>query len=485
MPDPKSTTPPDAPQSPPEPSDDQALAELQSLLESNPELGDQILTRLMPSADPGWMRGEINGIGEISRGDNAGGISLDDFLEKSRGPESTIDIAELQAFWNEFSNVFDGPPPSLDEVASTKFQTKEDWKSYGFAKGSWAYHGLGLPVSRPMWIDLPSPAKDLSHPIRPEHDPSKAPLRLGLFADFGNGLYPTKAIARQLARAKLPYVFHLGDVYYRGSAEEFGDYFEKPLASMIEHSEFFMLSGNHEMYSKGIHFQSYIKEKHQRFPQLQRQNGEMFRLTGHGLQIIGIDTMWNGWQGGLPRAWARLGDREKELLELWLKDAGPNTFTVLLTSDEPWDNGGRSMTKFHGDLEPYIQRGLIDMWFWGNVHYAALYKPWQAEGCTRPGVIGSCIGHGGYPFYTQRKDQLPNGVEFAWMEEKHRFWPKANVRPDLGNNGWCEMQVERGASQWNIKLIYRDWVGRDRAIAEISKPDGSGIRLNSTRDIST
>lgn len=472
-------SPPPPAEQTPELSESETLDTLQHLLDADPDNAAEILGRLMPSADPEWVAEQINTLSAQTRG----GVSPDDVppvIPKSIF-KPDVNPGQLKKFCAEFIDALGGNPLTKEEVESEQFQTKEDWYSYAFAPGAIGYHVKGMRVAPPLWRQLPNPARDLTHALRPEHDPSKSPLRLGLFADFGNGLYAPRAIARRLVKAKLPYVFHLGDVYYGGNEQQFQDYFREPLAPLIDHSELFILAGNHEMYAKGVHFQAFIKEKADKHKELQRQNGEMFRLMGHGLQIIGIDTMWNDWQGAFPqlsRAQARLGKEEKWVLEQWLSDAGPNTLTVLLTSDHPWDIGSGSLTPLHGDFAPYIQDGKIDFWFWGNVHYAALYERWQAEHNTKPGVIGSCIGHGGYPFYTQKPGKLPKGVDTRWIEQAHRFWPYDKVRPDVGANGWCEMDVEREASGWKVKLIYRDWVGRDRAIADISKKDGGGVKLD-------
>lgn len=441
------------------------LEALRRVLAEMPEGGDELLGRLMPSAKPEWIRDQINTV-------------------DSPQPEAfslfspQVDATELHKFCTQFSDALGGVQLSVDEVSSTKFQTKEDWNNYAFAPGAIAYHALGKKVAPPLWRKLAAPAKDLSHALRPEHDPSKAPLRLGLFADFGNGLYPTKGIARQLAKAKLPYVFHLGDVYYGGSEKEFRDYFSTPLAPMIEHSEFFMLAGNHELYADGVHFQRYLQAKHAKYPALQRQNGEMFRLVGKGLQIIGIDTMWTEWEGNGPRVYAHLGAKEKAVLKEWLKDVGPNTLTVLMTSDHPWDLGSSSLTPLHKEFEEFVKQGQIDLWFWGNVHYAALYLPWQTPGNFKPGFVGSCIGHGGYPFYTQKNDTLPDRVGLAWLEKQHRFAPFKKVRPDVGMNGWCEMEVRRDNASWAVKLRYLDWVGRESHVTTLTKADGRGILID-------
>jgi hypothetical protein len=127
--------------------------------------------------------------------------------------------------------------------------------------------------------------------------------------------------------------------------------------------------------------------------------------------------------------------------------------------------------------------GRVDLWFWGNVHYGALYEPWPFEDTGSParGLVGSCIGHGGYPFYTQKENDnkvVPEGIRCRWLETKSRFWPESRLRPEVGANGWCRMKLARAADRWNVVLTYVDWVGRDRLRATLCKPDGHGIRVD-------
>lgn len=48
------------------------------------------------------------------------------------------------------------------------------------------------------------------------------------------------------------------------------------------------------------------------------------------------------------------------------------------------------------DRREFVDAGLIHAWFWGDEHYAALYEPNDALA-----FVGSCVGHGGYPFGTK------------------------------------------------------------------------------------
>jgi hypothetical protein len=342
-----------------------------------------------------------------------------------------------------------------------------------------AYHAGGA-VARPLYDELADLPRALTHDLRPGQDPAEHPLEIGLFADFGNATYPAAGIARQLSLAKLPYAMHLGDVYYAGTRDEFergffygqGAGLAGPLAPMLGSTELFMLAGNHEMYSGGVHFQQAILQKRNALPALQRQQAEMFRLRGHGVQLIGIDTMWTDWAGrAFGRHHSRLGTQAKALLDAWLAEA--STLTVLLTADEPWDLSSARCTPLLDDLAPYVRKGKIDLWFWGNVHYAAQYRRFQLPDSQANGFVSACIGHGGYPFYTQKSGQkLPKGVTAAWVDTRPRFWPWTGIRPDVGLNGWVRMALARRATGWEVTLRWMDWVGREVARTLIAKPDG-------------
>jgi hypothetical protein len=114
------------------------------------------------------------------------------------------------------------------------------------------------------------------------------------------------------------------------------------------------------------------------------------------------------------------------------------------------------------------------------VHYAALYEPWAFVDAGSPTrrMITSCIGHGGYPYYTQsRVGPLPDGLACRWLETKSRFWPDVSVRPDVGLNGWCRMKLARANDRWSVGLTYVDWVGRDRLHANLVREDGRSVRF--------
>ncbi len=187
-------------------------------------------------------------------------------------------------------------PIRLEDAALQKFQTKEDWESYVFASGAIGFT-WGSKVEPPIWPKLTNPAEAMTHDLR-VGEFKDSTIDLALFSDNANGLHASRSIAKQVVDSRLPYAFHLGDVYYGGSPEEFKNYFEAPLAGMLDRTEFFMIAGNHEMFAKGKYFQEYLLRKALDHKDRQRQCGEMFRLRGPGFRILGIDTMFVGADSG-------------------------------------------------------------------------------------------------------------------------------------------------------------------------------------------
>jgi hypothetical protein len=454
-----------------------AFAELETLrtiLNQQPDRGRTLLTRLLPTEDPEALRAAIDT--EIER-------------VRSTPPDRAIwpfnhldhpavDVGALTAFANAYKLT------GLDKptVASQLYQTKEDWERYASARGGAKFH-IGFGVQKPLSEELNSTAADMTHPVRDGEVAADGSIEVALFADNGNALYPSAAIAKQIVDAHLPYAFHLGDVYYGGKQAEFEKYFEAPLRGMFDRTELFMITGNHEMYAKGEWFKDMIRRKGKAPSGRQRQVAESFCLRGPSFQIIGLDTMFVDWDGARLRLDDYANEQRLRLLDTWLSER-PNDFTVLLTSNEAWTRGSKDPTRLYRSLRETIG-GRVDLWFWGNVHYAALYDMWAYGDPKRPlrQLVTSCIGHGGYPFYTQTHvDVLPRGVTCRWYESKSRFWPESKVRPDVGLNGWCRMKLKRESDGWDVTLTYIDWVGRERARAHLGRKDEGSIYFKSVEE---
>ena len=350
---------------------------------------------------------------------------------------------------------FEGYDPEAIPIdpADTRFETKADWLSYVVFTGG-LYHTRLLkldPVRRNGAFN-----SRFTYPLA--SPTAQAPVEVALFSDFGNGLAHARYIARQLIGH--PYAIHLGDVYYAGRRKEFEEYFAGPLEPLLADTELFMLAGNHEMYSRGTTFHAYLDKKRARYPERQKQEGASFRLVSDRFQIVGMDTAW--WKYG------RVDPEVLELVRGWLREGRGERMNILLTSEHGWDFGGNKATELLSeDLRGIADAGLVDLWFWGNVHHAALYEP------SRWGpFVASCIGHAGYPYYTLNPADAPkSAAPVRWAEYEHRFsgWKAAGggpLREDMGNNGWCKLRLLHDGT---AELVYIDWRGRERHRARVAR----------------
>jgi hypothetical protein len=281
------------------------------------------------------------------------------------------------------------------------------------------------------------------------------PIKIALFSDFGTGVYHSLYVAKQITQGNYDYAFHLGDVYYSGRQSEFEDNFEKPLQSMLSKTPLFMLNANHEMLSKGRPYYDFIDKKASKHPKAQKQTGSYFCVRSKQFQIIGIDTDY--YEQGRHKN-KKLNNWLKETLQEG-KDAG--SINILLSANEPYEYGKNSLTELvTKDLRPLVKNSLIDLWFWGNTHYCALF-----DKSNKTPFFGSCIGHGGFPYdVVHEGEDSPAKVMF--LETEPRFPKWTGIRQRLGNNGFCSMELNPNG---DILLKYIDWTGSLRCETMLSK----------------
>ena len=282
-------------------------------------------------------------------------------------------------------------------------------------------------------------------------DESSSP-RIGLFADFGTGLYHSRYIARRLAAYKptLDCAIHLGDVYYRGSHEEFEERFDSILEPLTQRSSLFALNANHEMYTGGFaYFDSMDARRQSNGGASHPQEGSYFCLRSEHYQIIGIDT-----------AYHRHGRHPEGKLNTWLRERlvegrSSDRANILLSGDQPFDFGDGKRTDLFDDLSGMVEDRLIDYWFWGNQHYCALYRANEEFP-----FFGGCLGHGGYPYDRKSWDELSPELRnrTLFLEVEGRFPDDTGVRPDRGNNGFAVVQLEED----RLTIELWDWRGRLR-----------------------
>jgi hypothetical protein len=295
------------------------------------------------------------------------------------------------------------------------------------------------------------------------------PLDIALFSDFGTGLYTSLYIAQQIKEGRFPYAIHLGDVYYAGRKEEFETNLSKPLEGILEDTRFFTMNANHEMLSDGYAYFEYIDTKKGLHPN-QEQEGSYFCLRSNTFQIIGIDSDY--FEEGRYR---------EEFLRKWLEDAlnhgrANNKTNILLTANEPYKYGDKSYRSgIYGDLKPFIDGDMIDLWFWGNTHYCALF-----DRGDEMKFIGSCIGHGGFP-YIKREEGKETPAPLLFLETEPRFPAWTKLHREFGNNGFCILRL---MPDRNVKLMYIDWLKDIRCEASLSRsPDGRLAVINKNQDI--
>jgi hypothetical protein len=278
-------------------------------------------------------------------------------------------------------------------------------------------------------------------------------IDIGLIADFGTGYYHSLAIVRQLEAWQFPYVFHLGDVYYAGRANEFKNRFERPLANVVKKSRLFGLPENHEMFSGGRFYRKYFDDLLAANPGLQQQEGSYFCIQFKHHQIIGIDVNWHARQ-------TFLDPKSRDWLAARIADSNGRT-NILLTGSAPYGYPSKDRNELLAHLWDFVRHGKIQLWLWGDDHYCAIFERHP----TLAPFIGSCIGHGGYPGGTQEAGQ-GCWTESLWVEDEPRFPAWTNLHQDAGNNGWCHAKL---TADGGVDLLYVDWLAAKRCRVTLAR----------------
>ncbi|MCW5807357.1 MAG: hypothetical protein KIT31_33685 [Deltaproteobacteria bacterium] len=292
--------------------------------------------------------------------------------------------------------------------------------------------------------------------------------KVALLADFGVGHYHSELIARVLEGKKYPYVFHLGDVYYGGTQDEFDRNYTAQMRRVMAGSTLFSMPENHELYARGTAYLKFLADGRAAGKVLQETTYFCVRFPKH--QIVAIDVNWNGRQrfkmnNKAQRTWLRARLDEG-------KAAGLTT--ILLSGSAPYCYGDKEAKLLYDEVvlpDPLDGTGFggdFHMWFWGDDHYCALF-PYDEK---KAPFVGSCIGHGGYPGDRQKpgKDGYLRPV---WVETEPRFPAGSNLRDDLGNNGWVELTMR---DDGGVELLYVDWLARRRAFARYEVANAGGDR---------
>jgi hypothetical protein len=273
--------------------------------------------------------------------------------------------------------------------------------------------------------------------------------RLALFADAGTGLYHSRYIGRHIAAEPWDHVLYLGDVYYSGKQAEFDKRFlgEANFGPIIDKSSFWTLNANHEMFSRSVPYMRAIDARRAASPALHQQEGSYFCLRGGKFQVIGIDTAYHE------------SNRHKERkLAHWLQHAlvdGRNKglTNILCSGDHPYDLGKTELTDLCHDVVANLPPHTVDLWVFGNVHFAAFFDRDHDKNVS---FLGACIGHGGYPYSRRSEDDRWSAVPVRWVETEARFPAWTEVRQDRGNNGYMTLELDHETGGVELKFI--DWL---------------------------
>jgi hypothetical protein len=353
----------------------------------------------------------------------------------------------------DFKANFDGWEDSIEiDPADCRYENERDALGWTFSVG-WRFVKWKNGWEKAPFAWHESSRTSFCYPLGGA-DPRQT--RVALFADFGTKLYHSAYIAKRIAARQPDYALHLGDVYYAGKRDEFEGHFRPMLAPVIAGgAQLFAMNANHEMLSGGHSYFAYLREKQALG---QAQEGSYYCLQAERFNLVGIDT-----------AYHRDGRLTERKLVDWLttrleEGRRRGAMNILLSPNEPFSVGNPLPTKLlTHDLAALVSRGLVDLWFWGNTHYCALFE--RSAGMP---FIGSCIGHAGFP-YDRYKDEAkagtPTGVRFLETEARFPAW--TNVRQDRGNAGFVQMTLDHQTG--GVLLEYVDWMNRLRHAARIER----------------
>jgi len=269
----------------------------------------------------------------------------------------------------------------------------------------------------PKLLFKPPKAAWVDPPLTPQAIPDDA--RIALFADWGTGLYGAPAITKCIEGLdRCDVVFHLGDTYYSGGAEEVKhrliDNWPKRPAGTVNRS----LNGNHEMYSGG---QGYFQALADFF----HQPASCFAMQNSKWLLVCLDTSYEDF---------KLDEKQVAWVKSLVNAAGTRKL-ILLSHHQPFsqlDEQGPNLQKALADL---LNSQRIHAWFWGHEHRLVLYDPHRIWGFK-----GRCIGNGGFPGF---RDDLPDahGNVYQWpILPELPYAPKARLLD--GPNFWIPQDAE-------------------------------------------
>lgn len=224
-------------------------------------------------------------------------------------------------------------------------------------------------------------------------------LKVGIIADWGTGEEEAENVIEHLFQQKPDLIFHLGDVYYSGTEEEYEQHYIGLIDAMREKYDtqvpVYNVPGNHDYYSGGHAFYKFLANTNTKstYP---TQEASYFTLNNSAWQLQGMDT------GYYDRHVFEVGQdmthlREKEAI--WHKHHldkgfGADKKIILLSHHQLFSRfiniGNQSHNpRLYECFKDHLDK--LSCWYWGHEHLFELYKPFL--GLNK----GRCVGNSAVP----------------------------------------------------------------------------------------
>jgi hypothetical protein len=342
------------------------------------------------------------------------------------------------------SRMLEDPPPGDpmaigSRPAPSAFEVKYDERDI-----------LGWIGSVFTWWRRIAPEPWRTPPDIPDSVGNGRSLRLAMLADWGTGLYGAPVCARSIEADAKPFdlLLHLGDIYYSGTQKEahtrFLEIWPKRQGALSR-----ACNANHEMYTGG---EGYFRAVLPAFG----QPASYFALQNDYWLLIGLDSAYDDHDlAGDQVAW----------LQRIIQSAGGRK-VVLFTHHQPYSLLGDQGPKLVTKLGRLLAEKRIFAWYWGHEHRCVLYDAHPAWG-----LLGRCIGHGGYPYFRDKLDNLPVTEGKVWRRMEPKNLVPGAIILDAPNQ-YVEGEEEKYGANGYVTLEFDE----HRLNETIRAPDGSVMR---------
>ena len=320
---------------------------------------------------------------------------------ESWDPETVVRALREVSREVEFSKLGEGSlvtvrnlEPSLAQAALTEIALERGWaKEAADGRVEWVQFG----ALDPGWIEavlqrIKALFTGRAHRPRLPATPDRLPsaCKLLVVGDWGTGLYGAPEFTKWASPTQTwDAVVHLGDTYYAGTDNEVKKrlkanwpQIQSPTSATLSR----FLNGNHEMYSGGRAYFSFIVGFQQQHP----QTSSCFALQNDDWLIVGLDTSWHGFKVEPAMQSGHLDDDQIGWLTKLVQDCG-DRHLILMSHHQPFHFTGSENAELTIDLQPLWDTQKVRIWYWGHEHFAVRYAK------NKYGFEGRCLGHGGIP----------------------------------------------------------------------------------------